>query len=126
MTQVLNISGLLSLHSDGDSYEVLYVSSLLKPLADELECEIDGKQVSVRYWITDKPCTKEEAGMEFLKLISGAAKCDYGACYSEYTGYLWTDEDLIIEGHDLMAELKSNVGKWLNLEITIHGKKAGK
>ena len=51
-----------------------------------------------------------------LKFIGGI-EADFNPRYSEITGYLWTDEELNVGGHDLMAELKSNVGKWLILEI---------
>ena len=37
--------------------------------------------------------------------------------YSDYTGYLWTDENLKIGGHDLLDELKEDCGKWLFLTI---------
>lgn len=109
-------TGLLSLHSHGEADGVLFLSSLEEPLAEELEW-MAGKQVSVRYWITDRECTKEDAQRLATLEIMGIGEAEYGARYSEYTGYLWTDEEITVGGHDLLAELKSHAGKWLVLEV---------
>lgn len=110
--------GLLCLHSYGEADDILFLSSASNPLAEELEW-MHRKNVTVRYWVTGKPCSKEEASAEFLKTCMGAADVDFGSRYSELTGYLWTDEELCVGGHDLIAELKSNVGKWLILEVEV-------
>jgi len=111
--------GLLSQHSYGETDDALFVSSVDEPLAEELEW-MNGKQVTVRYWITDKECTRDEAQEAAMLIVMGAADVRFYACYSEITGYLWTDEDLNVGGHNLMDELKSGVGKWLVLEIETH------
>lgn len=113
--------GLLSLHSWGEASDILFLSSLRDPLAEELQTDIAREIVTVRYWITDQKATKEQAQKEFLKKLMGAADCDFGSHYSEITGYLWTDEKCKIGGHDLVAELRNHVGKWLVLEIDIYG-----
>ena len=112
-------SGLLSLHEYGEALDVLFLSSLSAPLADELSF-IAGKNVSVRYWVTDRPCAKEEAMESALISMFGVADACFGARYSEITGYLWTDEELNVGGHSLIERLKSDVGKWLHLEIEVH------
>jgi hypothetical protein len=90
------------------------------PLADVLQGNIARKQVSVCYWITDQQCNKDEAQEQFLKKLYGAADCEFRSHYSDITGYLWTDEDLVIGGHDLLDELRSNVGSFVILDITVH------
>lgn len=117
---MIEYSGLLTTHSWGDADDILFLSSVSDPLAEELQDRISRKTVSVRYWITDQECSKEEAQTEFLKSLFGATNCNFGSCYSETTGYLWTDEEVKIGGHDLIQELHSHVGKWLILEIEIH------
>lgn len=112
--------GLLSLHSWGEAEDILFLSNLQEPLAEVLQDNIAHQTVTARYWITDKPATKEEAQENFVKEIMGATDCDFGSHYSELTGYLWTDEEIKIGGHDLMRELRSHVGKWLILEVEIH------
>jgi hypothetical protein len=42
----------------------------------------------------------------------------YFNAYSEITGYLWTEESLMIGGHDLLEIFRSHVGHYLVLEIT--------
>lgn len=112
--------GLLTLHSWGEADDILFLSSLCEPLAEQLEDDIARKQVTARYWITDRECTKDEAVEDFIGKLHGKVECDFGVRYSEITGYLWTDEKCKIGGHDLLAELRSHVGKWLILEVKIH------
>lgn len=90
------------------------------PLADVLQDSIARKQVSVCYWITDQQCTKDQAQEQFLKKLYGAADCEFRSHYSDITGYLWTDEDLVIGGHDLLDELRSNIDSFVILDITVH------
>ena len=89
------------------------------PLAEQLEF-IDDKQVTVRYWVCETACSAEQASTDYLQTCMGYATSEYGAAYSEMTGYLWTTEKLQIGGHDLMAELRSALGKYLILEIEVH------
>jgi len=121
--QTLLYQGLLSLRSYGEADDILFLSSLSDPLADELQDDISGKQVTARYWITDKQVTKDEANEAFVGELMGLAECDFGSRYSEITGYLWTDEEVNIGGHDLIEELRSSTGKWLILEIDVHDEK---
>lgn len=111
-------TGLLCEHSYDEADDILFLSSLHGPLAEELEW-IHNKNVTVRYWITDKEATKEQANEDFIKTLCGMAEVDFGAQYSECTGYLWTDEELNVGGHNLMSELRSNIGKWLILEVEV-------
>lgn len=112
--------GLLCLHSWGEADDILFLSSLAGPMAEVLEDEIAGKTVTVRYWITNKETTKEEAQEAFIGELLGRLDAECRSRYSEITGYLWTDEEINIGGHDLLAELQSYVGKWLILEVDIH------
>jgi len=109
-------NGLLSLQSCGEAEDILFLSSLKDPLAEELQW-MCGKNVTVRYWLTDKQATKEAANEDFIKQLVGDARVKFLTRYSEITGYLWTDEELNIGGHNLIDELKGSVGKWLILEV---------
>jgi len=117
--KTVEYAGMISVHVYGEYDEALFISSVREPLAGELE-NIKGKRVTARYWITDRPTDKDSAITEFLKTLDGDADVVFNSRYSEYTGYLWTDEWLNIGGHDLIDELKSNVGKWLILELDIY------
>lgn len=118
MSESKTYSGWLALHGYGEADDILFLSTLREPLAEELEW-IAYKEVSVRYWITDKEATKDEAQESFVRKLFGEAEVKFGARYSEITGYLWTDEDLNVGGHDLLAELRGHVGKWLILEVEV-------
>lgn len=111
-------TGFLRHGSNGEDFELLMHNDEI--LAETLE-EIHCKMVTVRYYISDKEVTLEEAQKAHLLTVMGAAYVEYEMHYSEITGYLWTDEELQIGGHDLMEELKSHIGKYLILIITIEG-----
>jgi len=119
MKQV-QVSGWLTLRDFSEATDVLFLDDDEWPLLDNLEGEINGKTVSARYWITDKKVSRKEASSEFLKSVMGYAECEFTSHYSDVTGYLWTDEELRIGCHDLLAELESHAGKFLVLEIDIH------
>jgi len=112
-------TGILANHSYGEYTPVLYISSVESPLAEHLRW-IRNKQVTVSYYITDIPCTKEEAKEDFIKKLSGSVSTKFNTRYSDITGYLWTDEECKIGGHDLIEELGSYIGKFVILEITLH------
>jgi hypothetical protein len=93
-------------------------------LADVLAQDITnyGNNLSVRYFISDSELDEDQLNLELMKTIYGndidSDNVRFGVRYSEYTGYLWTDEDIMIGGHDLLEELKSHIGKYLWMEIT--------
>lgn len=118
-TTLNTVQGQLSIRDDGDSMDVLFVSTLERPLSEELDW-MERKKVTVRYWVTDQQVSREQAQEEFMKKVMGVADVRYNPRYSEITGYLWTDEDLNVGGHDLIKELKSHAGKWLILEVEVH------
>ena len=122
-TNFHEFNGLLSLHHSGDAQYVLFLSSCLNPLADELQQKIARKIVSIRYWITDKQVSKEAAQEQFIQTLCGRADSRFKSQYSEITGYLWTDEFCKVGGHDLIQILKTHVGNWLHMEIDLHKKK---
>lgn len=119
----MQLAGMLMLGPIGEDDEALYLAGGGRlhraPLAEELE-GITNKKVTCRYWVTDREVTRDEAQDAFLKTLMGVGEARCRSHYSEITGYLWTDEDLNIGGHDLLAELKSHLGKWLILEIDVH------
>ncbi len=109
-------AGWLEERDHGEADDILFLSGTEEPLAEILEW-MAGKQVCVRYWITDKHATADEAQEEFMNRLMGAADVKFLSHYSDVTGYLWTDEDLNVGGHDLLREFRSSLGKWLILEV---------
>lgn len=91
-----------------------------RPLAEILEEDITGKNVTVRWWVSNVPRDIEDLKQDWIALSMGYADVTFSAHYSEITGYLWTDEYLKVGGHDLLQEIRSFHGKWMHLEIDIH------
>lgn len=81
---------------------------------------LENHTVTVRYWISKKHQTKEEMIEGVLKSLYGLCDVEYNHVYSEYTGYLWTNESFEIGGHNLIDELYNHLGNYIILEIDLH------
>jgi len=118
---MINIEGRIEVGEYDESARVVLVNSNgnREPLADNLD-GIQRKQVTVRYWLSAEPMSREDAETSVLKVLDGTLDARYAAQYSEATGYLWTDEWFKVGGHDLLAEIGAHDGEWLHMEIEIH------
>lgn len=47
---------------------------------------------------------------------------EYYHRYSDYTGYLWTEEEFKCGGHDLLKILEGNMGKYIHIEIELYSR----
>jgi len=94
---------------------------LLEEIQDDI-CSY-GNHLSVRYYISSKETTLEQVKEDWLKKVMGITDCEYFDRHgSEWTGYMWTDQELNVGGHNLRDELESYFGKYLILEIDYHMK----
>lgn len=105
-------SGELLILNNAEDDEVLFLNG--EPLAQLLEY-LHGKEATISYYISDKEIDCSNAQEKFTASLFGEIDADYGIFYSDITGYLWTDEELKVGGHDLLAELKGYDGKYINL-----------
>ena len=80
----------------------------------------DGENVTARYFISETEKSIEELEENLILTSCGCLHADYSDRYSEITGYLWTDEEIMIGCHDLLSEINENIGKYIYLELTIH------
>lgn len=72
------------------------------------ECWKDEIPATIRYHISSEKKSFEELNENIIRKVCGAdLKIDYHHVYSDLTGYLWTDENFIVNGHDIMAEIYS-------------------
>ncbi|WP_068059300.1 hypothetical protein [Nocardia xishanensis] len=103
----------------GEHDDALFLADIDVPLAERIEDGLDqwGRFATVRYWITDTERCAEELTDNLAKIAVGAIDADYTHCYSEYTGYLWTDEELNVGGHDLLDELRTHLGRFAHIEF---------
>jgi hypothetical protein len=112
--------GWLTLDEDDNYHETVQLDG--EPIAEVLDY-MSGEIVTVSYYTSDKEATEEELQEDFLtNTLYGKLDSDYGARYSEYTGYLWTDDELKVGGHDLRGELESYAGKYLYMIVEIDEK----
>lgn len=116
-------SGTITIRPYGEDDDALWLDPTDdgdEPLTGEVEADLErfGHTVTVSYWIADGPRTLEQLLENEVKKLAGAADAEYSQRYSDITGYLWTDADLVIGGHDLLAELESEVGRWCYLTIS--------
>lgn len=105
---------------DADLLGITYIDNYDQPttniLAEECGCW-RSTETTVRYFVTDREVSKAELEEDLVRVVTGAGESKYCMYYSEYTGYLWTDEKLKVGGHDLMEELRGMMGKWLWMEV---------
>lgn len=103
----------------GEDDDALILFDHAEPLAEYIETDLDlyGRFATVRYWISDTDLARDQLDDNLAKVCAGAVDADYTQHYSEYTGYLWTDQELMVGGHNLMEELESFKGRNLHLEI---------
>lgn len=103
--------------------DVLYLDTVDEPIIETFYELFHDSLVTIKYWISESKKTKEELILNDIRKMYGIVNADYCEVYSEYTGYLWTDEKLIVGGHNLRDELYSYIGSYLYLEVEIHEKK---
>ena len=103
-----------------ENWDALFIGEGGQPIAEIFEEDFEAKQITVRYWTSDEEKTKEELQESVLRKLFGDVNARYSDAYSELTGYLWTDEELNVGGHDLLKEIRSYLGKYIYLEVDIH------
>ena len=88
-------------------------------LADVIaeDMENSGHYLTVKYFISDVERSYDDMLEDWLTVIMGIGEAEFVQHYSDITGYLWTDENLMVGGHDLLQELRSYIGKYCLLEI---------
>lgn len=121
--------GFLRMGSNGEEENILFLlegdppelhtsihdDPLSKIIADDMEAH--GRHLTVRYFTSEKELTEDELMVDFAKKVSGPGDALYGTAYSEITGYLYTNDEIEVGGHNLHAELWSQVGRFCHLEI---------
>ena len=82
------------------------------------------KLVTVRYGISDKPIKDLDVLMaDYVMQLYGDSELKSTIFATDVTGYIWTNENFQVGGHDIIEEIDAewtNNGKYLFLEITIH------
>lgn len=102
----------------GEGDDILFLSDEDEPLARRIQDDMDahGSYLSVRYWTAPNELSEEDRTDIIIR--AGLGEATVGHAYSDVTGYLWTDEEINVGGHDLIEELHSHVGEFCHLEIS--------
>lgn len=119
--------GLLIHEEYGDCTAALWLKGTDDPLLRIIQDDIDdyGKYLSIRLFFIDGDnaisiIDTEDWGYveeEYYKHLIGVGDAEFQSIYSEYTGYLWTDENFHVGGHDVADILESHVGMYLFMQI---------
>lgn len=92
------------------------------PLTKKMEERLgwgNNRFASVRFVIGDTPIDPTRVEEVIIESIYGNAEGEYNHRYSDYTGYLWTDEGFQVGGHDIPNILYNNQGKYIHMEIEL-------
>lgn len=114
MEQQLTIRGKIWEKDEGG----IYVGE--DPLAEQLE-HLKGKLVTLSYYISKEDLSEKEMLEKTVGIYAGALHARYQEHYSEITGYLWTDDELNVGNHNVIDIVSQHEGKFIQLNLTIHG-----
>lgn len=78
---------------------------------------------SVRFVTGKTPIDPTKVEETIIECFYGNAKGRYDHVYSDYTGYLWTEEKFIVGGHDIPKILYSHIGEYIHMEIELYEQK---
>lgn len=89
------------------------------PLADYAKDFFSGSKVNVCYYVSDKEISLEDVQSEYILKTLGLCEADCKHHYSEITGYLYSTEEFIVGGHNLLSMLTRHEGEYINLVVEI-------
>lgn len=81
-----------------------------------------GQKINLSYHISDSEITEqnyESLPEQAFLAACGLSSIDHYTLSSETTGFMYVDETLIVNGHDVHAELSAHVGLWCCLRIDV-------
>ena len=114
----INFEGFLT--GDADDCTAIQTENENIIFAKFFEENLNNKQVSISYYISDKLLAREELEKQHINKIMGIVTSSCYPVYSDITGYLWTEEDCKIGGHNLLEEINNYEGKYIDMQIVIH------
>jgi hypothetical protein len=109
------LEGLVTEREYGDDFDVLFIGHYC--VAEWAAETFADREVTVRYWSSAAELPEDDLKRLAVETILGQVDARYDAQYSEVTGYLWTDADFNVGGHDMLARLKSELGRYVLLEV---------
>jgi hypothetical protein len=103
----------------GESDQVLFIGDSTEPILEVLQHDIKkyGPYLSIRYFIMERDASIQEIEDCYFHVLIGASEATFCPSYSEATGYLYTTEEFVVGGHDVLEELRYSIGYYILLEI---------
>ena len=114
----INFNGYLT--GDADDCTAIQTEDKNIIFAEFFEENLNNKQVSISYYISDKPLAREELEKQHIDKIMGIVESSCYPVYSDVTGYLWTEEECKVGGHNILNEINNYEGKYIDMQIVIH------
>ena len=112
-------TGKLCWCSNGDGeYDIIGFEDDGGRISELLE-EFSGKQVWCNYAFSTEPLTPELVLQAAIDTAEGEVDARYSVAWSEITGYLWTNNDGNIGGHDMIAIFEQHVGEYAALIVEV-------
>lgn len=92
------------------------------PLTKEMEdrCEWLDSYASIQMLTGDTPIDLDHLDETKIVSMMGMVDATYYHRYSDYTGYLWTEEGFKCGGHDIRKILSSHIGEYIHMEIELY------
>ena len=88
--------------------------------AMEDKCCWRNKYASIQMLTGDTPIDINHIDETKIISMMGEVESEYYHCYSDYTGYLWTEEEFKCGGHDIPKILSSHMGEYIHMEIELY------
>ena len=135
LLESLKYKGILSLQDYGESEDIITLEEVDEkgleegtvekdqiPFVEMISEHINEKFVTVKYYLCNSEVPESRIQEEWLKKLFGDTESEYDVNFSETTGYLWTDQNLIIGGHNLAGELyeAAKKKKWIIIYFDIY------
>lgn len=94
------------------------------PFTKEMEekCGWRRKYASIQMLTGDTPIELDHIDETKIVSMEGDVDSYYYHRYSDYTGYLWTEEGFKCGGHDIPKILKSHIDEYVHMEIELYEK----
>lgn len=92
-----------------------------KEMADK--CSWMERYASIQMLTGNTPIDIDHIDETKIVSMMGEVDSEYYHRYSDYTGYLWTEEGFKCGGHDIPKILRSHMGEYIHMEIDLYEKK---
>ena len=142
LRETIVLNGIVGMCKTGDeNYETIGVKTIQRikrlngtveervvgqfPLTKEMEdkCDWLTSYASIQMLTGDTPIDMDHIDETKIVSMMGMVESHYYHRYSDYTGYLWTEEGFKCGGHNIPQILCNHEGEYIHMEIELYDKK---